>query len=191
MAQTQTVETVKVIRPLKVIALICACIAIILLIIAIASNEWLSADGYHQGLWEECFENDPNVEDGCRSNEEYEWIYACAALCIIGLVLVVTGAIFNALGLFNKNFKTKKRFYMVAMFFLFAADICVVIALIVFPAMFMQEIEDRGKPEWYFEWAYGVAWGAAIFIFGGAILLLIDKETDEVYYKEKYYESHA
>ena len=54
--------------------------------------------------------------------------------------------------------------------------------------MFMQEIDDRGKPEWYFGWAYGIAWGAAIFLVGAAVLLLIDKETDEIYYREKTYQ---
>ena len=63
-----------------------------------------------------------------------------------------------------------------------------VISLIVFPVMFMQEIDDRGKPEWYFGWAYGIAWGAAIFLVGAAVLLLIDKETDEIYYREKTYQ---
>jgi len=38
---------------------------------------------------------------------------------------------------------------------------------------------------WEFGWAYGVGWGASIFLFGGVILLLCDKETEEIYYKER------
>lgn len=38
---------------------------------------------------------------------------------------------------------------------------------------------------WEFGWAYGVGWGAAIFLFGGAVLLLCDKESEEIYYKER------
>ena len=38
---------------------------------------------------------------------------------------------------------------------------------------------------WEFGWAYGVGWGAAIFLFGGVILLLCDKESEEIYYKER------
>lgn len=41
------------------------------------------------------------------------------------------------------------------------------------------------RPLWEFGWAYGVGWGAAIFLFGGAILLMCDKESDEIYYKER------
>lgn len=38
---------------------------------------------------------------------------------------------------------------------------------------------------WEFGWAYGVGWGAAIFLFGAVVLLLCDKETEELYYKER------
>lgn len=38
---------------------------------------------------------------------------------------------------------------------------------------------------WEFGWAYGVGWGAAIFLFGGVILLMCDKESEEIYYKER------
>lgn len=38
---------------------------------------------------------------------------------------------------------------------------------------------------WEFGWAYGVGWGAAIFLFGAITLLLCDKESEEVYYKER------
>lgn len=38
---------------------------------------------------------------------------------------------------------------------------------------------------WEFGWAYGVGWGAAIFLFGAVVLLLCDKESEELYYKER------
>lgn len=59
------------------------------------------------------------------------------------------------------------------------------IALIVYPIKYIEELEEAPGPEsqnsdWEFGWAYGIGWGAAIFMFGGAILVLLDKETDEV-----------
>ena len=30
-----------------------------------------------------------------------------------------------------------------------------------------------------------MAWGAAIFLFGASVLLMCDKEAEEVYYKER------
>lgn len=41
------------------------------------------------------------------------------------------------------------------------------------------------RPIWEFGWAYGVGWGAAIFLFGAVVLLLCDKESEEIYYKER------
>ncbi len=64
-----------------------------------------------------------------------------------------------------------------------------VTALIVFPVMFIQKIKemDPVKEEWFFGWAYGIGWGATIFIFGAAILLCVDKESEEIFYREKTY----
>lgn len=67
---------------------------------------------------------------------------------------------------------------------------CLVIALIVFPAVFIEDDVMTRTPyklEWYFGWSYGVAWGSAIFMFGGACLLLVDRDHDNVYYREKTY----
>lgn len=41
------------------------------------------------------------------------------------------------------------------------------------------------RPHWYFGWAYGVGWGAAIFLVGAILLLVCDKETEEIYYQER------
>lgn len=47
-------------------------------------------------------------------------------------------------------------------------------------------VSDAGnRTVWEFGWAYGVGWGAAIFLFGGVVLLLCDKESEEIYYKER------
>lgn len=82
--------------------------------------------------------------------------------------------------------KTAAQTNFSAKFPLFAV-VLMIISLIVFPVMFMQEIKQREKPEWFFGWAYGLAWGATIFLFGAAILLLVDKESEEVFYREKTY----
>lgn len=61
----------------------------------------------------------------------------------------------------------------------------VLIALVIYPACFAAEIEQSNRSVWEFGWAYGVAWGSAIFLFGAILLLLCDKETEEIYYKER------
>ncbi len=50
---------------------------------------------------------------------------------------------------------------------------------------FYLELKEWGKPRWEFDWSYGVAWGSTLFVFGAALLLICDKEHEEIYYKEK------
>lgn len=63
--------------------------------------------------------------------------------------------------------------------------VSVLIALVVYPVCFVAELNDGNRTVWEFGWAYGVGWGAAIFLFGAVILLLCDKESEEIYYKER------
>ena len=84
--------------------------------------------------------------------------------------------------------------------------ISILIALILYPVCFANELTygksriartspvafhgcilliPGNRPIWEFGWAYGVGWGAAIFLLGGVILLLCDKESEEIYYKER------
>lgn len=62
-------------------------------------------------------------------------------------------------------------------------------AVIVYPVMFIAKIDEYRVQfditQWYFSWSYGIAWGAAIFLFGAAVLLAIGKETTSIEYREK------
>ncbi|KJH41860.1 hypothetical protein DICVIV_12154 [Dictyocaulus viviparus] len=59
-------------------------------------------------------------------------------------------------------------------------------ALIVFPACFYVKMTQYGsRRDWEVDWSYGLAWGATLFTFGASLLLICDKEHEEVYYKEK------
>lgn len=53
-----------------------------------------------------------------------------------------------------------------------------------FPLMFLNEIHERGRNVWYFEWSYGIGWGSFIFTSGALLLLCIDRNADEIVYKE-------
>lgn len=63
--------------------------------------------------------------------------------------------------------------------------ISILIALVLYPVCFAAELNLGNRPIWEFGWAYGVGWGAAIFLFGAVVLLLCDKESEEIYYKER------
>merc|ERR1712071_568162 len=63
--------------------------------------------------------------------------------------------------------------------------ITALVALVLYPVCFARELSLGNRVIWEFGWAYGVAWGAAIFLFGASVLLMCDRESEEVYYKER------
>lgn len=61
-----------------------------------------------------------------------------------------------------------------------------------FVFIFMRQLFFLGnRTVWEFGWAYGVGWGAGIFLFGAVVLLLCNKESEEIYYKERKVTSSA
>eukprot|EP00080_Pristionchus_pacificus_P001745 PDM61765.1 vab-9 [Pristionchus pacificus] len=56
--QTTTIETKSVVRPLKVISLVCLSLGIILMIIALCSTWWLKSGTFRTGLFLECTSSD-------------------------------------------------------------------------------------------------------------------------------------
>ena len=51
----------------------------------------------------------------------------------------------------------------------------------------MNELEDQIEGEWRFGWSYGGGWGATIFLVVASILLICDRNREEVFYKETLY----
>ncbi|XP_058063925.1 transmembrane protein 47 isoform X1 [Anopheles bellator] len=193
MAPTTTIETVTITRPLKVIAFICGVIVIILMILALTSTDWLMADSWRQGLFVHCIEEDYeqplpfNIQDpaGCYPSRDAAYIKATAALCIVTLVTDALATFLTGLGLRTQDHNLKYKFYRIAVLVMMVALIALLVALILYPVCFAAELNLANRPVWEFGWAYGVGWGAAIFLFGAVVLLLCDKESEEIYYKER------
>ncbi|CAM1327673.1 Uncharacterised protein g9558 [Pycnogonum litorale] len=193
MAPTTTIETVTVVRPLKVIAFICGLIVILLMILCLASSHWLTATKFRQGLWENCIEeNAPlplpfNIEykPGCSAVRSVAYIRASAALSVLTLLLDITATLMTGLGLCSKDPTKKYKLYRIALYVMFVALLCILLTLVIYPVLFAVEIDHGHRKVWELGWAYGVGWGAAIFLFGAILLLLCDKETEEIYYKER------
>ncbi|XP_069683960.1 transmembrane protein 47 isoform X2 [Periplaneta americana] len=193
MAPTTTIETVTITRPLKVIAFICGLIVVILMIMALASTDWLMAAGWRQGLFIYCVAEDAplplpfnkKVSAGCHPARDEAYIKAAAALCIITLLLDIVATVLTGLGLRSKDHRTKYMYYRVAVYIMVLSLISILIALVIYPVCFAAELSEGNRNIWEFGWAYGVGWGAAIFLFGGVVLLLCDKESEEIYYKER------
>ncbi|XP_063704622.1 transmembrane protein 47 isoform X2 [Culicoides brevitarsis] len=193
MAPTTTIETITITRPLKVIAFICGIIVILLMLMALTSTDWLMAESWRQGLFVHCIEDGYtpplpfNLQDppGCYASRDVTYIRATAALCIITLITDAIATVLTGLGLRTQDHNSKYKFYRFAVLVMMIAFISLLVALILYPVCFAAEQNLGNRPVWEFGWAYGVGWGAAIFLFGAVVLLLCDKESEEIYYKER------
>jgi len=193
MAPTSTIETVTIVRPLKVIAFICGIIVILLMVLCLASSHWLTSDKFRQGLWEFCVEEDAprplpfgiKTEAGCYPGRDVTYIKCAGTLCVFGLLFDLCATVMTGFGLCSKDPNKKYTLYRFALWVMIAALLSILVALVIYPAWFASEIEQSNRQVWEFGWAYGVGWGAAIFLFGAILLLLCDKETEEIYYKER------
>ncbi|XP_064115498.1 transmembrane protein 47-like isoform X2 [Macrobrachium nipponense] len=176
-----------------VIALVCGIITAFLMVLALSSSDWLLAQGWRQGLFAHCIGDGApkplpfqiNAEVGCHTARDEPYIMASAALCIICLFLDAFATLMTGLGLSSNDPAVKTRYYRIAVWVMTVALIAILIALILYPVFFAQELELGNRTLWEFGWAYGVGWGAAIFLFGAVVLLLCDQEEEEIYYKER------
>ncbi|XP_068244265.1 filaggrin-2 isoform X2 [Palaemon carinicauda] len=177
----------------QVIALVCGIITAFLMVLALSSSDWLLAQGWRQGLFAHCIGDGApkplpfqiNAEVGCHTARDEPYIMASAALCVICLLLDVFATLMTGLGLSSNDPAVKTRYYRIAVWVMTVALIAILIALILYPVFFAQELELGNRTLWEFGWAYGVGWGAAIFLFGAVVLLLCDQEEEEIYYKER------
>ncbi|GAB6031351.1 hypothetical protein CHUAL_009137 [Chamberlinius hualienensis] len=184
---------IKTLKSVYVIAFICGLIVLLLMILCLASPDWLLADRFRQGLWVHCISQDAPLplpfnlteRGGCFTVRSVGYIQASAALCLLCLFIDLAATVMTGCGLYSKDPVLKYKLYHYALYTMILALVILLIALIVYPSCFAQEIASGNRRVWEFGWAYGVGWGAAIFLFGAVVLLLCDKESEEIYYKER------
>uniref|UniRef100_A0A5S6Q6P4 Transmembrane protein 47 n=1 Tax=Trichuris muris TaxID=70415 RepID=A0A5S6Q6P4_TRIMR len=201
---TTTIETVTVVRPLKVISLICELLALLMLLLSLSTCAWLKAGSYFKtGLFRECTFADPagNLlpvgappSGICQPSRIILKAYfqITAALLVLAAAGVLAGVCMTAAGLRTVNYGQRYLFYRIAMYLSLIALLAEIISLIVFPVCFYLELENWSGTTWELDWSYGVGWGGSICTFFACLLLIADKEHEEVYYKEKtvYTNSH-
>lgn len=94
----------------------------VLMILALASTDWLMAEGWRQGLFVHCIEEDVvhplpfNLQDppGCYSSRDVFYIKATAALCILTLVADAVATFLTGSGLRTQDHNKKYKFYRIA-----------------------------------------------------------------------------
>ncbi|PVD36792.1 hypothetical protein C0Q70_03782 [Pomacea canaliculata] len=100
------------------------------------------------------------------------------------MVLCLTGIIVTSAGLRSVNAQRRPRCYMAAMVIWFVSVGIELMSLLAFPIKFLEEISEQAEVHWHFGWGYWVGWASAIFIFVSGLLLVIDKDAEELVYRE-------
>jgi len=195
-AQTTTIETVTVVRPLKVISLVCLLISLCLLLISLWSDYWLKTHSFHTGLFRECVDDVPGAglnpvpfgpaPGNCQAPSRNSFfITLVVVLLVIAAAATGFAVIVNALGLKSNDLHKKFVFYKIATYLTLLSVLCELVSLVGFPICFFLTMNTYGLRNWEFDWSYGIAWGSMLFAFGATLLLICDKEHEEVYMKEK------
>lgn len=199
-APTAKLETVVVTSPVKSASYLFNIIAFIILVCAVLSTFWIMEDAdTRYGLWHKCevyngtaaeLADKDLLNDQHLACEVYNrvWTQLCGALVAVATVTSAFGIALTLLG-FNhqKRQDRKMKFYRSALFVHFVGILCLILALTIFPLYFINELSDNNESDWYFGWSYGAAWGAVIFLVGASILLICDRNREEVFYKETLY----
>uniref|UniRef100_A0A8R1I1Q2 Uncharacterized protein n=1 Tax=Caenorhabditis japonica TaxID=281687 RepID=A0A8R1I1Q2_CAEJA len=195
--QRTTIEAVSAVRPLKIISLICLLIGVGLLIVALCSTSWLKSGSFRTGLFKECtssnepthappFPGSPAPGSCHKPSRNGGFLTAAAVLLIIALFMTALSALFNIVGLSKSDVRGKYRWYRISTMISGFSVLLELVALIMFPVAFYVKMGDYGsRRNWEVDWSYGIAWGATLFTLGASIMLICDKEHEEVYYKEK------
>jgi len=199
-APTAKLETVVITSPIKSMSLLFNILGAITCVCITLSSFWIIEDkDTRYGLWQKCeIYNGTAAElaDLDLLNDEHltcelynrVWIQLCGALVAVATVCSILGIALILFGFYHQKRQDRKmKYYRSALFVYFVGVICLILALTIFPLYFMNELEDQIEGEWRFGWSYGGGWGATIFLVVASILLICDRNREEVFYKETLY----
>ncbi|XP_076451333.1 transmembrane protein 47-like [Babylonia areolata] len=180
-----TMETVVIVRPIKVIGMLVSAFALLMMVLAVAASAWVEADRVREGLWERCpYRPDEADMVDCEENTFREWLRACQGLLLLAMALTFVGVVLVSLGLRGENAGNKVRLYLAGVGVWVAAVVVQVLALIIYAVKFLGEIEEKAEVQWQFGWSYGLSWTAAVCILAGAILVFVDRRAVEIEERE-------
>ncbi|CAM2096802.1 transmembrane protein 47 [Lepidochelys kempii] len=169
---------VSVLTPLKLVGLMCIFLSLCLDLGAVLSPAWVTADHqYYLSLWESC--RKPGNLDSwlCESTLHSDWQIATLALLLGGATIILIAFL---IGLISICVGSRRRFYRPLAVMLFAAVVLQACSLVLYPVKFIETVNLKIYHE--FNWGYGLAWGATIFSFGGALLYCLNPKIYEDYY---------
>ncbi|XP_060688202.1 transmembrane protein 47-like [Hemiscyllium ocellatum] len=170
------VDEVRIVRPFKLIALICVFVALSLDVVSLLSPAWVTAERSSLSLWDYCKQTTAGWY--CVSVLQTDWQVATLVLLIAGGSITLIAFLF-AVVLLCKG--VHKRCYRSIAVMLFISVVLQVCALVLYPIKFIDANTLRTYHE--FNWGYGIAWGGTIFMLGAAILYCLNTDN----YEEEYY----
>ncbi|OQV14769.1 hypothetical protein BV898_11032 [Hypsibius exemplaris] len=176
-----------------VVALLCGLAVLVLITICLAASSWLDSNGFQQGLWYYCVSSHyegplpPGIPEtiGCFASPWRVYFLATGALCAGTFLLDLVATTLLVIALCTRKIGRKIRLYKSAKTFFMLALLACMSGLILFAVKFSLEYREWGRRSFEFGWAFGMGWGAAVFLFGALLLLCCDRETDTIYYAEK------
>jgi len=196
-------ELLETISNLKKICLGLSFIAAICLLVPIPSNNWFTSNTINIGLWFKCINENPSVttkskaaqiiattssqkKSDCSVTDDV-WAHICGAFVVVTSVCSILGLMLTVIGFRQKTFLNRFKFYKAASFSFFSGVILIAGALILQPALFVSEANEREDQSWFFGWAYVVAWVGACALFSATVGLIVVHNKEEAIYREKLY----
>ncbi|XP_074819144.1 transmembrane protein 47-like isoform X1 [Natator depressus] len=197
---------VRVLRPFKLIALLCLLVALALDVVALLSPAWVTSQRGSLSLWEAC-KRAPDVwhclstlrtaatqpgkmGKGVGGKCVHLFLFKEGGCTVkdwqvATLVLILTAATITFLSflasLVSFCLGTPRRYYRVVAVLLLVAVVLQVCALILYPIKFIDSSMLKSYHE--FNWGYGLGWGSVIFMLGAAILYCLRTDI----YEDAYY----
>ncbi|XP_032832707.1 transmembrane protein 47-like [Petromyzon marinus] len=160
-------------RPYKLIAALCAFGAAALEAVSLGSSAWVTAEKFSLSLWHSCRQHTSAWL--CVSALSHDWLVATLALVLTASVLALICTIMGCVSLCRNS---SQRLYKLIAALLFFAAVLQVCALVLYPIKFL-EAPAQSSTYYEFNWGYGVAWGAVIFMIGAGVLYCINPKTED------------
>jgi hypothetical protein len=194
-APVAEMETVVITRGWKVLACLFGLMSFLLLITTTGGTAWVlegNDDPYTaHGLFENCeVKNVPLERQERDGTEEFvckppvdvpTWLLACQALMIVAVVVAFVSFVVIAVGLCSSVEGCKFGAYRAGIYGYFICILCIIVTCVVYPIKFFQ---DNAGEHLTLGWAYGLAWGLAVLLLAGALMLILDK-GEELMEREK------
>jgi len=161
---------------------------------SLGAADWVQTDdGFREGLFTQCIKiGTPTpipfggtADPGCRKAHGAGYVRGAAALAVICFITDFFGTLLTGLGLRSTDPNKKYKYYRVAIYSLGVAVVALFLAVIIYPTSMAKEMGEGDDRVWGFGFGFGSAVFSLIFLLLSLILLICDRESEEIFYKER------